>query len=153
MPDELIKDGLLTIPLHHGTSSLFLESIHQHGLGGVNPIERFAVRQFFTDILRLCDKALAGDQDWEAFRFVHELLRDQVTQGDNANFQHGDTYLTPSRASAVGYALTNRYGSELISNAYRLLSFVRERRPELIENSGLVGHPLLDLFALDCPDR
>ena len=148
MPDELIDKGLLTIPLYHGTSNIFLESIRQCGLGGANAIERFAVQQFFEEIFRFSEDVLSGDPEWEACKFAPKLLRDQISYGDSANFQHGDTYLTPSRASAVGYALTNRYGSELISNAYRLLSLVRERCPEFIENSALRTHPLMELFAL-----
>jgi len=50
--NELLENGKLTIPLHHGTSSLFLVSIQEHGLGGVNPIEQFRVREYFTEVFK-----------------------------------------------------------------------------------------------------
>lgn len=31
------------------------------------------------------------------------------------NFQHGETYLSPSRLTAIRYAANKRYGSELLS--------------------------------------
>jgi hypothetical protein len=149
LKNELIDNGILTIPLYHGTSSLFLTSIREQGLGGVNPIKQFQVREFFAEIFKRCDTALAGDKEWEACKFVAEYLRDQVSNGDSSNYQHGDTYLSPSRASAVGYALTNKFGSELISNAHRLLSFVQERRPELLEDNEIAHHQLLNFFGYD----
>lgn len=149
MGNELLKNGKMTIPLHHGTSSLFLSSIREHGLGGINLIEQLKVREFFAEIFKICEVVLAGDTEWETCKFVPELLRDQVSNGDSANYQHGDTYLTPSRASAVGYALTNRFGSELISNAHRLLTLVQKRRPEQLGGCGIVNHPLMELFAAD----
>jgi hypothetical protein len=143
---ELLENGKLTIPLHHGTSSLFLDSIREHGLGGVNPIEQLKVREYFSDVFKLCDVALAGDAEWEVCKFVPKMLMDQISKGDNANYQHGDTYLSPSRGSAIGYALTNRFGSELISNAHRLFSLVKERRPEPLDNIELMHHPLQDIL-------
>ena len=144
--DELLENGKLTIPLHHGTSSLFLESIQEHGLGGVNPIEQLRVREYFNEVFKLCDIAFAGDAEWEVCKSVPKMLMDQISKGDSANYQHGDTYLSPSRGSAVGYALTNRFGSELISNAHRLFILIKERRPELLENSELMHHPLQDIL-------
>lgn len=149
MENDLLKNGKLIIPLYHGTSSFFLPSICENGLGGINPIEQTNARAFFEEIFKLCDVALAGDEDWEACKFAPELLRDQENNGDSANYQHGDTYLSPSRASAVGYALTNRYGSELISNAHRLFSLVQDRQPKLLGCSELVHHPLMNIFNYD----
>lgn len=149
MENELQENGILKLPLYHGTSSLFLASIRENGLGGVNPIEQYKVREFFAEIFKICDVALAGDKEWESCKFVPALLRDQVSNGDSSNYQHGDTYLTPSRASAAGYALTNRYGSELISNARRLTSFVQESHPALLGASWIANHPLMEIFTSD----
>lgn len=35
------KQGILDIPLFHGTSSLFLPSIIENGLGAINPITEY----------------------------------------------------------------------------------------------------------------
>lgn len=38
---EIAKDGNLTIPLYHGTSSIFLDSIFKFGLNGKNVISEW----------------------------------------------------------------------------------------------------------------
>ena len=149
MSEKFIKNGTLTVPLFHGTSTLFLESIQEHGLGGVNPIDTFSVRNFVQQAYGLCDSILAGEKEWDACKFSASWCNKQESFSDNANFQHGDTYLTPSRASAVGYALTNRFGSELLSLGAKLIDLIQERRPELLEQHPLMRHPVRKLVSSD----
>ena len=149
MPDAIIESGVFKIPLFHGTSTLFLESIQTHGLGGVNPIDIYSVRAFVQEAYEFCEHVFSGDAEWEACKFSPRLLIEQESFSDNSNFQHGDTYLTPSRASAVGYALTNRFGSELLSMGARLVALIRDRRAELIHECPLVRNPAMNLISCD----
>ena len=54
-PKELLNSrDQLTIDLFHGTSSLFLDSILSHGLGGINPVKDWKILEiFFLSIFNL----------------------------------------------------------------------------------------------------
>lgn len=143
----VVKNGEFCIPLYHGTSSLFIDSIQALGLGAVNPIEKEDSVGFITRLLKIADMALGSDEEWKASRFAVEWIVEQRSSRDGLNLQHGDTYLTPSRGSAVGYALTNRFGSELITQAFRVYRLVADRRPEALFDGQLQEHPLLSLFS------
>lgn len=149
MHEEIVENNILKIPLFHGTSTLFEESIRRYGLGGVNPIKHYSVREFVCEAYKICDEVYSGDEKWEAFKFSPRLLIDQESFNDHVNFQHGDTYLTPSRQSAVSYALTNKFGSELLSMGARLVDLIKGRRPELISQSPLNNSPVMSLISSD----
>ena len=42
---SVVKDGRLTVPLFHGTSSFFYDSIRSGGLGGRNVVEDMGIRK------------------------------------------------------------------------------------------------------------
>ncbi len=46
--DILNSDGYLTIPLYHGTSTIFWDSIKTHGVGGRNMIKEWQVLDLFA---------------------------------------------------------------------------------------------------------
>ena len=72
-----------------------------------------------------------------------------------SNLQHGDTYLSPALDTAVRYASTNRFGSELLSYTLDLLLELyvqfrehiptgpRDRFPEVIRRIDLPAAPLV----------
>jgi len=144
----IIENGTFRIPLYHGTCSLFVDSIQTFGLGGVNPVEKHDGIAFLKELLAAADEALGSDSDWNASRFAVQWMVEQVSFRDGSNFQHGSTYLAPSRSSAVGYALTNRFGSELLTQAYRVYQLLAERRPQSPSFSQLQRYPLVSMFAL-----
>lgn len=147
MSQEIVKDGILCIPLYHGTATLFSDSIKQHGLGAVNPIKDHSVLSFMKEVFELCDRCFTNEPDWEASKFAPTWIIDQKNFFASANFQHGETYLTPSRSSAVGYALTNRFGSECLTETYRLFMLLKERKPLVLAENKLDEHPLVKLFS------
>jgi hypothetical protein len=117
VPHNIVDtEGHLAVPLYHGTSTLFLESIVQFGLGGRSPLDDLGALEFFRKVSALCKKHLNQDDAWIA----HEHVLDAIERQDVAtfNFRHGSTYLTPSRLTARRYATSNEYGSELISTAF-----------------------------------
>lgn len=145
----LIENGVFRIPLFHGTSSIYLKSINEHGLGGANPIRQYGVTTFLRDLLALADETLTNDDEWKSCRFAVQWMVNQDSFRDDANFQHGDAYLTPSRRSAVGYALTNPFGSELITQSHRLYRILEARAPEGLRARMLDQHPLVAVFSLE----
>lgn len=112
MTRKAFKDEL-PIPLYHGTSSLFLGSIIRSGLGGLNPIAEWHLLEFARLIYPLVEKHVSTRDDFvvkaQTFRFMVEQKSAAM------NFQHGDTYLSPSLSTAVRYAVNKRYGSELLT--------------------------------------
>ena len=46
--DILNSDGYLTIPLYHGTSTIFWDSIKTHGVGRRNGIKEWQVLDLFA---------------------------------------------------------------------------------------------------------
>lgn len=126
---RLARDGLLTIPLFHGTSSLFLDSILEYGLGGKNPVEELGVLPFLKTAFAICEEALADQEEWQVDRgYVGQILRQEVPLS-GFNFRSGHPYLSPVELTAVRYALSNRWGSEALTTAARLHERIRKDVP------------------------
>lgn len=120
--DRLIEDGKLTVPLFHGTSTVFINSILQHGLGAKNPIHEYGIHELAKKVLLLAEDNL---KDWDVFTQKEQSFRNMVNQTSSTrglNFQHGDIYLSPSKYTAIRYAISNRYGSEFITYTLDLLA-------------------------------
>lgn len=127
MSSSVIIDGRLTFSLFHGTSSLFLPSILEHGLGAKNPIEQLQVHRTLKYIVDLVESRYRNNEDWNSERWMYEKFLQQASS-DRANWQHGQVYLSPSEIKAAQYACSNKYGSEMISETISLLT---ERLPDV----------------------
>jgi hypothetical protein len=122
----LIRSGHLAIPLFHGTSSLFADSILERGLGARNPIEELRVLPFLHAGFEICEQVCADQEDWQVERVsVEKMVRQGVTPS-GFNFRHGHCYLTAVRLTAVRHALNNAWGSEAVTTASRLYGRVRK---------------------------
>lgn len=139
MTTNLIVAGRLAVPLFHGTSSLFIRSIIEYGLGAKNPIDKYKVIRTLNTIVDLINIQHGDNLDWITSRWMYERMIQQ-SSSERANWQHGDVYLTPVESKAVNYARSNRYGSELISETFSLLE---KYLPET--NLNRDEHPLLEL--------
>jgi len=107
------KHGYLTIPLYHGTSSIFIESIINNGLGAISQNTNYDI-ELFTKICSAHRKSDWQSDWWKENSYTWESMLNQKT-GKFSNFRYGGTYLSPSRENASGYALNNSHGSELLS--------------------------------------
>lgn len=126
MPDDF------QIPLYHGTSSIFLAGILQHGLGGWNPIQEWRVVEFAQELLPHVHRHLGSDERWMVKISSFGMMANQLRVG--LNYQHGDTYLSPSRSQAIGYTISKRWGSELLSFSLDFLDELTRRDvPEVCE--------------------
>lgn len=139
---ELVKEGKLTFPLFHGTSSLFVDSIFDSGLGGDNPIRQLEVLPFLRNLYEICQQTLCGDPEWLSRRWLVEQM---ITQRNPA-LRHGNSFLSPSRDTAVRYALSNPFGSEIISTALKFYNLLIEREPDRKVDPRLIGFPVVAVF-------
>lgn len=112
-------DGRLTIPLYHGTSSIFMESIISNGLGAPGYNTHYSIDLF----KKICDAH--NNSHWQSIWWRNNsytwesMLEQKVSK--SVNFRYGGTYLSPSQENAAGYAKNNPYGSELLSSIIEAL--------------------------------
>ena len=133
------------VPLYHGTSTLFLDGILRHGLGGWNPIHEWRVVDFATELLPHIHRHLGPDDQWMSKISSFTMMANQLSAG--MNYQHGDTYLSPSRSQAIGYTISKRWGSELLSFTLDFLDeLVRRDVPEVCEGLGKRWGHIFDLL-------
>ena len=109
----------LEFPLYHGTSTLFLESIAQHGLGGWDPIKEWRVLECLRKVLPIAERHAGRSEIILSHIGNARSMAEQVNAG--LNFQHGSVYLSPSKETAVRYACGKKKGSELISRTVLLI--------------------------------
>jgi hypothetical protein len=143
----LIVDGKLTIPLYHGTSDLFYESIRQFGLGGRNLIAEFQVIDLLRDLFTICRTSLPNEEQWLVKMQVAEWIAQQCVSRGGLNFRHGSTYLTPSSYTAANYATSSEYGSEALEQFMLLWNRLQENGIELQQQISDGARPIIN-FAL-----
>lgn len=112
----------MLIPLYHGTSTVFLPSIEESGLGAKDPNVEFRSYDLLSDLLEIMRRSNWFDDEYLTTQeFLLQNMVNQRVTGGGFNFRYGSTYLSPDRDTAVRYASTNQYGSELLSYAVALL--------------------------------
>ncbi len=117
----LVTDnGQMLVPLYHGTSKIFLDSIQESGLGGKDPNIMFKSYELLTEMFNLEGWNWSDDPELSVMEPTIRHIVDQSVSGGGFNFRHGKTYLTPSELTAVRYALSSRLGSELLSTTISL---------------------------------
>lgn len=110
----ITKDNKLSIDLYHGTSTLFLDSIIENGLGGINPVKEWNLLELSKEVYALSEEYLKETKLFQVSSSSFKCMTEQ-TSGGSFNYQHGDTYLSPSKTTAVRYAIGKPYGSEILS--------------------------------------
>lgn len=124
---SIVKKGVFTIPLYHGTTSLFVDSIMQHGLGGENPLLKYKAKEFMNELYVLAEKQKWEDEEWIEFRTLLQPIVFQQTLENDLNFKHGETYITPSLELATKYAKENPFGCEYLTNLRTFVAFLASR--------------------------
>ena len=139
----------LCFSLFHGTSSIFLDSINQSGLGGENLSKKFEINAMFSQVVDAFNSKYRECNWWVGESFICEkMVRQEVTNG-GFNFRYGGVYLTPSFERAKNYATSNKYGSELISHFIRSYEELFKLDPILADQIFPIAHPLRQLITLD----
>lgn len=124
----IVQNNRLVIPLYHGTSTLFLDSIVKHGLGGANLMKDWNVLELAREVEVLSEKHISKTK---VFLNCHMSFRRMIRQETGTmNWQHGDTYLSPAKQTAIRYAADKRFGSELLTYTLKFLEeLVRHEVP------------------------
>lgn len=117
-------ENQLTVDLFHGTSSLFLDSIIQNGLGGINPVKELNLLDLSKEVCDLSEIHLQETNLYEKSSYSFKLMVEQSSNSSRSfNFQHGDSYLSPTKQTAARYAINKEYGSEILTYT---LNFLKE---------------------------
>jgi hypothetical protein len=132
----LVVSGRLTVPVFHGTSTLFYDSILEAGLGGRNIVEDLGLRAVAWSLLELCENELQPDPKWPLDKHgLTKIAEDpsvhQLGEDHGFNFRYGGTYVSASRRTAVTYALLSNCGSEALSHVLKLFARLSQARPDL----------------------
>ncbi|MDE2716335.1 MAG: hypothetical protein OXI33_04875 [Chloroflexota bacterium] len=122
-------DQYVLVPLYHGTSKRFLPSIRGSGLGGTYPCEVSRCHQLLDDLAELEGWDWSEDPDLCILKPTIDCMRARTVTAGGFNFRYGGTYVFASCRSAVRYATSNRYGSELLSNAMAVLDKLFDHDP------------------------
>lgn len=110
----LSKKNELIIDLFHGTSTLFLDSIVSNGLAGINPVLDWNILGLCKEVCELSNQHLKETELYQR-SFVSLKRMAEQTAAETFNFQHGDTYVSPSQQTAVQYAISKKFGSEILT--------------------------------------
>ena len=127
---EIVQNNKFIIPLYHGTSSIFINSILQYGFSAKNPIKTLNILPFYEKLYKICDELFGIDSDWTNGRWLYKNIKDQKQNIGSSNFRHGATYLSPNRNTAAYYAIKNQFGSEILSEAIKLYNKINNYAPE-----------------------
>jgi len=131
------------VTFYHATSTFFLTGIKDSGLAGTQPLAVIEASRFIASIYTQLDNFILSKLDKNKIKFPIENLDisqkvyfskiqnpeevwhdtcerlalsigSLAPQVNTGFFDHGQTYITASRNTALGY-LSNQYGSECVS--------------------------------------
>ena len=135
----------INYPFFHGTSTLFLDSIRENGLGAINPVEQYGALEFLNALYPICKKELSEDPQWQIEGFLLESIIDQKISKGGFNWRHGNAYVSPEYFRAVTHALHNEYGSEALTMAIRWYERLLHQNPKLDFPEEITSSQLLEL--------
>ncbi len=106
--ESVVIDGVLRLPLYHGTSTLWMDSIRKNGLGGAMPrLEEVRA------LLGIINEHIPPERK-------DVMLEMMVNQEQGSmNWQHGQVYFSLAFEDAKNYALSNSFGSEILSECVK----------------------------------
>jgi hypothetical protein len=134
---RLILNGRLTVPLYHGTSTLFYDSIIQSGLGGRNVVEDLGIQAAARLLLERCEALQLRQKCLSEFEACVKIAEGPSTQNLSSfrlfSFRYGGAYVSPSRTTAATYARLYDCGSEALTYTLRFLQRMSEADPNLPE--------------------
>jgi len=144
---SIVRDGHLCLNLYHGTSSINLASIQEHGLGARNPVTELDVLNFLRRTYELTQTQIPAELSAKPIlKSGVETMIGQGVSGGGMNYRHGGTYLSPSCQTAMRYARSSPEGSELITQAHELFLLLSLHAPEAAEAIKLDYPNLLTRF-------
>lgn len=110
-------------PLYHGTSSIFLSSILETGLGGKNIVKELKVQDLAKEMLPFVIENFGKNEPFLKITSEIESFKRMAQNIESDSFQYGEVYATASLSLAYDYATSSLWGSELLT--YIFLFFDR----------------------------
>ena len=120
------------LPLYHGTSTLFVDSIKEFGLGGKDIIQEGKVLEFARKIFPLVKDNLPEN---DGSRHEVSTFKNMVDQ--HQLYQHGQVYLSLSYDYCTRFAQAREFGSELFSHSLYYYGKLLEKKlvsPDLLND-------------------
>lgn len=145
-----IHQKILPVDLYHGTSTLFLDSIIASGLGAVNPIKEWNVLELSKEVYDLSVIHLQETGLFQVSSSSFKFMTEQKNSG-SFNFQHGSTYLSPSKQTAAHYAIRKRYGSEILTYTIEFLKELLCMDISYVKKDLYMKYPEIFGFIECCP--
>ena len=141
----ITTNGTFNIPLYHGTTELFIDSIKQHGLGAKDPLKDLKAKELFFDLFKLADKQQWTDEYWLKTKALVTPYVFQKNIGNIFNFSHGETYISGFRDLAEKYAKECYWGCEHLTYLGNFIWFLGNREVEgLVEM--VSKHPIAPII-------
>ena len=117
---------------YHGTSSIFLNSIKENGLGKINPNIDYKNLDVLIFLKNFAEEHLIRNEDYLKLRDTTIAMANQtflklIDEKGNLqtlNYRHDGIYVAISRQRAAIYSSINKYGSEILERCvvlYKLL--------------------------------
>jgi hypothetical protein len=117
---------------YHGTSSIFLNSIKENGLGKINPNIDYKNLDVLIFLKNIAEENLMQNEGYLKLRDTTIAMANQtflklIDEKGNLqtlNYKHDGIYVAITRQRAAIYSSLNKYGSEILEriiNIYKLL--------------------------------
>ncbi len=108
----------------HGTSKIFLDSIIEFGLGGINPNFKYKNLELLRFLALEAEKKLLQNEKYIHLRksvlaMCEQRPSDYVLPNGQkfiTNYKHDGIYVGITKGRALTYACLNRYGSEILEH-------------------------------------
>lgn len=113
-------NNICPVALYHGTSSIFLPSILENGLGGINAVKEWGILDLAREIFPYVEENFKDDYRFDTFK---KMVKQEILS-NGQNFQHGDVYLSASQTVAVGYTAEREWGAELLTRTLEFLQML-----------------------------
>jgi hypothetical protein len=119
---------------YHGTSSIFLNSIIEFGLGGINPNIKYKNLELLKYLSLECEKKIPNKIEYLVIRDASLGMANQrpvefkVPSGGKfiGNYEHKNIYISLTLERAIIYACDNKYGSEILEYCIKLFEFLKD---------------------------
>ncbi|WP_156125312.1 hypothetical protein [Cellulophaga sp. Hel_I_12] len=126
---------IMTFNYYHGTSSIFLNSIIENGLGGINPNFDFKNLDLLKYLSSRAEKDLMENQNYLNVRDATLAMANQtdlavpMPNGKTFyfNYRHDGIYVALTREKGAIYACKNKYGSEILEYCIRIFKLIKEK--------------------------
>jgi hypothetical protein len=123
----------MNINLYHGTSKIFLDSIIEHGLGGINPNYHFKNLDLLKFLHKEAEVTISTNSEYiklkpELTAIVNQTdlsFKNNLGEDLSVNYRHDGIYAAYSRERAAIYACDNIYGSEILEYCIRLFLLIK----------------------------